>query len=463
MPNWKFTDRKEAVRIDQALTRVVLDMDFFARLTCNLRIVEDKTRPTFCTDGERMWYNPEFCGTLSIEEVVGVLCHEGLHCGMGHMWRRGERDLNLWNIACDHEINNLLQEWLDSLKSKGKTVMPFALPKDAVCSPRFKGMACEKIYATLEQERQQQQQQDKNNQKQQQQQDQQDGGGGGEGQGDSDDDGNNDGDGDGQGDGDGDQDSQGQSQGNGQGQGKAGMGDFIDPQCQNEAENAERQTLWNMELESALKSAKDQGFMPGNMERAINSIVNPPVPFEDFLRRFLTRTSKDDYSFSNPNVRYAHTGFVFPSLKSNNVGRIAVAIDTSGSVSAEEVNHFVSLVNSVVQDVKPSVLTVIYCDSRVAAIQQFNPGDPIEARPLGGGGTDFTPVFDMLESGEVPEGVETFGCDIDLTEKHEALIYITDLYGSFPDAEPDYPVLWAVSKNGDSSTPPFGERCDLEA
>ena len=50
--------------------------------------------------------------------------------------------------------------------------------------------------------------------------------------------------------------------------------------------------------------------------------------------------------------------------------------------------------------------------------------------PLGGGGTRFEPVFDHIAADTEHD-------------TPECLIYLTDGLGSFPDREPDYPVLWA--------------------
>jgi predicted metal-dependent peptidase len=63
----------------------------------------------------------------------------------------------------------------------------------------------------------------------------------------------------------------------------------------------------------------------------------------------------------------------------------------------------------------------------------------------GGGGTDFRPVFDRIA--EEPE-------------PPNALVYLTDLYGSFPDQAPAYPVIWAANND---QTGPFGETVHLKS
>jgi predicted metal-dependent peptidase len=59
----------------------------------------------------------------------------------------------------------------------------------------------------------------------------------------------------------------------------------------------------------------------------------------------------------------------------------------------------------------------------------------------GGGGTRFQPAFEWVDENEVE--------DID------ALVYLTDLDGSFPGEAPSYPVIWVTIDK--TKTAPFGD------
>jgi predicted metal-dependent peptidase len=74
----------------------------------------------------------------------------------------------------------------------------------------------------------------------------------------------------------------------------------------------------------------------------------------------------------------------------------------------------------------------------VRSHQSFTNGESIEYSLEGGGGTDFTPVFEFIETQLTPP---------------KLLLYFTDLDGKFPMIEPHYEVLWIVPKVGDI---PFG-------
>ena len=118
-----------------------------------------------------------------------------------------------------------------------------------------------------------------------------------------------------------------------------------------------------------------------------------------------------------------------PGLKSDEMPPLLVAIDTSGSIDPVSLEQFAAEVRAVVDEMKPEKLHVLYCDSKIQGHEIFEPGDPVEMKPKGGGGTDFRPVFKKLEEewdNELPACV----------------LYLTDLMGPFPDTAPDVPVLW---------------------
>ena len=79
----------------------------------------------------------DFVDQHTDKEIIGVVAHEVLHVAFKHMLRRGERDPERWNIACDHAINHIL---LDG---------NFELPEGGLFDPQFKGMTAERIYDQL--------------------------------------------------------------------------------------------------------------------------------------------------------------------------------------------------------------------------------------------------------------------------------------------------------------------------
>jgi predicted metal-dependent peptidase len=69
----------------------------------------------------------------------------------------------------------------------------------------------------------------------------------------------------------------------------------------------------------------------------------------------------------------------------------------------------------------------------------------LEPTLKGGGGTDFRPVFEYVES---------------LNEDFKFLIYFTDGEGSFPDHEPVIDTLWVMPKH--KTKIPFGNLLEIK-
>jgi len=206
----------------------------------------------------------------------------------------------------------------------------------------------------------------------------------------------------------------------------------------------EEQT-WKIAVTQATQQAKAMGKLPGNgFERAVKKILAPRVDWQIVLREFMDTAVKSDYSWMHPNPRYIAQGIYLPSLNSKDIGTIAVAIDTSGSVSEGQLEQFSAEVSAMLEEFNTTV-EVIYVDSKVQGQETFTQADlPLALKLKGGGGTDFRPAFELVEA----QGINP--C---------CLVYLTDLYcSSYPEEPPEYPVLW-VNTEGDYAwkAPPFGQ------
>ena len=109
-------------------------------------------------------------------------------------------------------------------------------------------------------------------------------------------------------------------------------------------------------------------------------------------------------------------------------GHVVFAIDTSGSMDAEELAAVLAEVRSY-RETFPCRLTVIQADAAVQSVQSYGELDGVEVprgmAVLGRGGTDFRPVFEWIR--EKAEETPT------------VLIYATDGFGTFPNDPRDSP------------------------
>jgi predicted metal-dependent peptidase len=333
----------------KAKANLVLDHPFFGSLALKLNYVPTDKVKYMHVDGVNLFYNPETINELNEEQLVGGIAQNVMHCALGHVVRRGDRDSKKWDRACDNAVNIILNDCKD-----------IELPPESPCDLQYKDMTAEVIYNKLEDE-----------------------------------DGDDDGDGPG---------AEGYS---GINQAPTGGDSSNDPSggdgkttTQSDQELGDD---WKISTAQAAKAAKMAGNLPGGIEDIMLDILAPKVQWKEVLRRFLTQTDKSDYSWSRGNRRYLAQGLYLPSAWSESLGEIVIAIDDSCSVSNDEIQAFQSEINGILQDAPPKKVHVLMCNTRVHRCDEYAPDDlPLQLQSRGSGGTAFKPVFDYIEEHQIP-------------------------------------------------------------
>ncbi len=401
MNQWTQTE----LRIQKARTALLLDHPFFGSLLFRLMGQECRSVATMATDGVSLYYNPEFVDTLNSATLCGVLAHEVMHPGLHHHVRRSGRDLRRWNEACDYAINPLL---LDA---------GLSLPQGVLVGERFRGMSAEQIYNLLETEARQHS---------------------------GSDDGENDSAADGVED---EPSSQNGSHGFSAPITQGGFGQVLDAPLPDEktltVEEQDRE--WSVAVNQAVTLAKRAGKLPAGISRTLEGAANAAVDWREMLRRLWSEITPADYSWMRPNRRHIWAGLYLPGVIKEGVGEIAIAVDCSGSVNGRQLRLFEAEVRSILEGQRPQRVYVLYFDTRVQKVDTYEEGERVHLAPVGGGGTDFGPCFDWLH---------------DQAIQPQTLVFLTDLYGTFPPAAPSYPVLWAST--GGRHTP-FGQVIPMAA
>ena len=216
------------------------------------------------------------------------------------------------------------------------------------------------------------------------------------------------------------------------------------------AELTEVDQDWKVATIQAAQQAKIMGKLPGGLERLLDEILNPKVDWRSVLRRFLEQTARNNYSWSMPNRRYIQQGLYLPTLYGTEEGgKIVVVVDTSGSIGGPEINQFAGELSGMLETFLGLETIVLYCDTQVAHVETFTHDDlPLQLHPKGGGGTDFRQPFLWIKHQR---------------EEPKALVYLTDMCGTFPDEDPGYPVLWAaIGSWYENVEVPFGELVEIK-
>ena len=142
--------------------------------------------------------------------------------------------------------------------------------------------------------------------------------------------------------------------------------------------------------------------------------------------------------------------YYFPALYSEDLGTIAIAIDTSGSIDNVLYNRFCSEINGLREKYKFKCI-VLSCDSAITGSRIFSKYQKIDFSFVeGGGGTRFTPVFNWIQKN---------------TKGIIGLIYFTDLQCSdYPSTIPPHDTVWMnydYKNNEYRVEPPFGKTVDM--
>lgn len=203
-------------------------------------------------------------------------------------------------------------------------------------------------------------------------------------------------------------------------------------------------------IASAAAAAKAMGKMPASIERLVNEILEPQVSWREHIRMILTgRMGARSSTWARPNRRRLVLNPIvyLPGKRGYGAHTVACVIDTSGSISEAELSAFFGEVGGILQDIRPKRIIVIWCDAKVQRVEHVTTLDEVRhvmTKSPGGGGTDFRPPFNYLkEEGIIPE----------------TLVYLTDMYGSFPREAPNYPVVWCATSDQKA---PFGEVVKIE-
>jgi predicted metal-dependent peptidase len=207
------------------------------------------------------------------------------------------------------------------------------------------------------------------------------------------------------------------------------------------------QKLIEKQLQKLLSDAKEQtlkkrGNVPGEIEGVIvvEEIVAPKFDWRGFIRRFTGVSTK---VFTKKIRRKENRRFSDnPGLKVKMRQHMLLAIDTSGSVSDDELREFMSEIYHIY---KCGVdITVIQCDTMIKSIEPYT--GKFEMAVQGRGGTEFDPVL------------EYFNANL---KKYTSLVYFTD-GECYTHVRPKGNVLWVLSERSSMNDELPGKVIKLE-
>jgi len=427
------------------------DEPFFGSIALGLELIPNQTISSAATDGKSLWYNPDWIATLDAEEAMSLFEHEVFHVGLKHgtlmreMIKEHDFNNDIWQRACDQPIN-------ERLIKKGRK-----MPGIPEYNSKYDGMSAIRVYRQMmedfiniqkpmpsgtddkgesnqDESSQNKPSQDKPDIDEQSDADEQPSQGTGD-----------------------------QPLGAKDLMSDPNMCGGIIPAMDKDNKLVDLEELKKTEDDFKVKIInanriieKSHGDdVPEFVKEIVDANVKPQRSYRDELMDIMELITRDDYSWSRPNIRYED--IYLPSLYDKKVAELVVAVDTSGSVSDAELKVYGGEISGILEEFDGIEITVIYHSTMVTHVEVFHTDDlPIQLTARQRGGTCYKDTF--LEVGR--RGIEPI-----------VMLYFTDLWVSqhnYPERHPDYPVYWlnTAGRNQDGSlphsTPPFGTVIDLK-
>lgn len=216
----------------------------------------------------------------------------------------------------------------------------------------------------------------------------------------------------------------GESGGTGEGQFENGQGKPIEvPQHEwSEIENASesQKKLMERQIAETISNAieqvkKSQGKYPIDVEQRINKILKPEPPkfnWRAYLRRFVGSSIKTSMkkTMRKKSLRFEHDF----GLRVMQYSHILVGIDSSASVSDKEIKEFLNELHHMYKS--GHEFTLIFADTEMQEPIKYNPKKELVLKKRGG--TDFNPIVNYYRENKT---------------KFSTLIYLTDGEAPIPE------------------------------
>jgi predicted metal-dependent peptidase len=193
-----------------------------------------------------------------------------------------------------------------------------------------------------------------------------------------------------------------------------------------------------------------RGTVPGFAEETLDNLMKPPVvPWKALLHRFVTRCrlSKPVRSMERPRKRWLGLGTtLYPGQKRDKTFHLSFMIDTSGSMSSDDLKDGLDELAGIARVDKDIEITVVEFDTQIHKEYVLKASGYPDPELRGRGGTDFNKAFERAK---------------ELAKKGtiDALIIYTDGYAPAPELElrpQDIPTLWCLTEGGEHPSPGFG-------
>ena len=376
-------------KMARSLIKLRMLRPFYSAIYESMDKKKDNSIKTMGVTTNKLVYNSDFIDKTPFEELMFINLHEIGHIALMHVARREQRDPELWNIACDLYVNQSLVSEFNLNIGKNTTVSDSIVLK----APE-NGLYCysidlekdyvERIYDSLEKQGKQNgyfgnksgkytfsytgsdnsiinNRYLRNNPNQQY--------------------------------------STFEIQIEKTPSGSSFNKDLIDTgDDQASKEQQSRKIISDAVVRSEM-TGSGVGSQSGNIERLVKELLKSHLNWKKLLKKYLIQLTATDSSFSKPDKRMYYQKAIYPGQAAeecNALNGVKICIDTSGSISSDDMSRFFYQVYDILSKFKVDA-ELIYWDAEVKSIgniKSFKEFNRVDC--YGGGGTDPAVVFDYF-------------------------------------------------------------------
>ena len=335
---------------------------FYGDVLLKLPIVMDESIPTACTDGKNIRYNPSFFASKTKEEYCYILMHEVMHVLMMHCFRRENRKPDLWNVACDFVVNDMVNMLAMNLTKNG---IVLKTPNDALVFPDYlvAKESAETMYEKLL---------DMNSKI--------------------------------------DRNTCHFVYGSGKWAKeyrfeRIPSDVIVHKSGISEADKKVIEETVKGLIRSAVSNCKDQGLGTMDIPKVFLRLTeSKKLNWKLLLRDFLEEGASDESSYFTPERKYLHMDLIIPGPEERReeLGEVWAFIDDSGSISKNELDQFLTQLYRIMKDVGGR-MNVAFWNTKVDAVYS-NITDQkklMEVVPKGSGGTNASCVYEYMKNNHI--------------------------------------------------------------
>ena len=426
----RYSDDDALKRLQKDCIALMFYEPFFAYLLTRMKKKVDASIPVAAVSVKdsdiTLYINPQGYLEFSLEERLFILIHEIMHVIFYHPTRKQKRKHDLWNIACDVAINQLINARYTKMPQGLLKVDSWKETKGFVLPPL---LTAEKYYAILDEKfdslelppdfsnspfgsRPTNPEGDSHNKSN-------------------------------------DASSNSNLSGNTTNDTSTEEKNQNSSMHPNSINGEELHPTWspsdddtpeevnNRVIQGKIKEAflASEGKLPAALKTHISDVIDSKVNWVKILRTFIAnqRSTLKNSTWKRANRRLGDSVMGYKKMRKL---CLVIGIDTSASISVE---MLMALYSEIVKIKKSGAeVIVIECDAKVQDVYKFDK----HRTPVfkGRGGTDFRPLFEAVQLGMISL----------LRKKPDGIIFFTDGKGTAPDNFP-IPTLWCLTKN--NSTP----------